>query len=99
MRKEFVKTVVENHFRVICDFCGFAKEDTYSGFGNCAICGKLGCSRCGEFFYNYGSDYHSHYGCKEHVDKIRDAFNERDDFENTVPDIDYFIKKRIVPLP
>ena len=94
MREEFEETKVIKHFRVICDFCGHSKVDNYGDFGTCAICGKHGCYKCGEFFYDGGSDHPSHYGCKEHKDKIREAYNERDDFENTVPDIEYFINKR-----
>jgi len=94
MREDFERTITVKHFRVICDFCGHSKNDSYSGFGTCAICGKLGCYKCGEFFYDGGSDHHYHYGCKEHAPLIRKAFNERDDFENTVPDPDYFINKK-----
>lgn len=97
MREDYEETKVVKHFKITCDFCPILPKtsiDSYNGFGTCAICGKHGCYKCGEFFYEGGSDHASHYGCREHAPLIRKAYNERDDFENTVPDIDYFINKK-----
>jgi hypothetical protein len=94
MIEPFEETVIKKRVRVTCDFCPYTKVDDYGSFGTCAICGKLGCYKCGEFFYDGGSDHHSHYGCKEHAPLIRDAFNERDNFEATIPDIEDFINRK-----
>jgi hypothetical protein len=92
MKELFEKTTTTEHFRVICDFFGRRQDDSWRGFDYCAICKKLTCYKCGEFFYEGGSDHHSKAGCPEHKEQIRKAYRDYDDAVNSVPDIDAFIR-------
>jgi len=93
MKELFEKTVTTKHFRLICDFCGHIKEDSWGDHDHCAICKKLTCYKCGEFFYEAGSDHRSKAGCPQHKEQIRKAFEEYDDAVNSTPGIDEFISR------
>ena len=92
MRRETSEEITVKHFHTKCDvdFCGIEVKDKI--MNQCSICGKDLCWKHCETFYVGCSDHGSHWGCPDHKEKIRKAYEQYDKSVDALPDVDRILK-------
>ena len=95
MKREFTKTVVEKHFEVICDVCGYSQIDSWRGFGKCEFCDKHVCWKHFAYSEDESGDYPRYKrACPEHEEKLKEIVEKYQELCN-YPDLDELIEKAI----
>ena len=90
MRRESEEVITVKHFHIKCDFCDTEIKDKH--MSQCSLCGKDICFRHCETFYETGGDYGSHWGCPDHREEIRKAYEQYDESIDALPDVDRILK-------